>query len=162
MLSGETTAPTPLHRDLLRLFPAAERLRIVTTNYDQLFELAASDVFGEATPVCFRTPALPLGSCFNGVVHVHGEITRPAEMVLTDADFGRGYLVEGWARRFLLDLFRQFTVLFVGYSHNDLIVSYLARALPETQAGQRFALTGANDDFQRYQDASGDLFLRAD
>ncbi|WP_299164112.1 SIR2 family protein [Accumulibacter sp.] len=151
VLSGETTAPTPLHRDLLRLFPAAERLRIVTTNYDQLFELAASDVFGEATPVCFRAPALPLGSCFNGVVHVHGEITRPAEMVLTDADFGRGYLVEGWARRFLLDLFRQFTVLFVGYSHNDLIVSYLARALPETQAGQRFALTGASDDFQRWR-----------
>jgi hypothetical protein len=36
-------------------------------------------------------------------------------MVLTDADFGRGYLVEGWARRFLVELFRHCTVLFVGY-----------------------------------------------
>ncbi|MQM29630.1 MAG: hypothetical protein CRU78_03400 [Candidatus Accumulibacter phosphatis] len=154
VLSGGSTAPTTLHRDLLRLFPAVEQLRVVTTNYDQLFELAASDVFGEAAPVCFCAPALPLGSCFNGVVHVHGEITRPAEMVLTDADFGRGYLVEGWARRFLLDLFRQFTVLFVGYSHNDLIVSYLARALPKAHAGQRFALVGATDakgDFLRWQ-----------
>jgi hypothetical protein len=33
---------------------------------------------------------------------------------------------------FFVDLFRHFTVLFVGYSHNDLIVSYLARALPES------------------------------
>ena len=41
-------------------------------------------------------------------------------MVLTDADFGRAYLTEGWARRFLVELFRSFTVLFVGYSHNDI------------------------------------------
>ena len=40
-------------------------------------------------------------------------------MVLTDKDFGRAYLTEGWARRFIQDLFLKFTVLFVGYSHND-------------------------------------------
>ena len=41
-------------------------------------------------------------------------------MILTDADFGCVYLVEseGWARRFLVELFRSFTILFVGYSHS--------------------------------------------
>ncbi len=150
-LSGDGVAPTALHRDLLRFYPGVEQVRIVTTNYDRLFEQAAPLVFAGTMPECFRAPALPLGHRFTGIVHVHGEISHPSEMVLTDADFGRGYLVEGWARRFLVDLFRHFTVLFVGYSHNDLIVSYLARALPESKAGQRFALTGASDDSRRWR-----------
>ena len=69
-------------------------------------------------------------------------------MVLTDLDFGRAYLIEGWARRFLVDLFRSYTVLFVGYSHSDTVMNYLARALPvETE---RFALTNesAGDRWQ--------------
>lgn len=148
---SKSTAPTTLHRDLLRLYLGAEQVRIVTTNYDQLFEGSAPDVFAGAVPEVFRAPALPLGASFSGIVHVHGDLTRPDEIVLTDADFGRGYLVEGWARRFLVELFRHCTVLFVGYKHNDLIVNYLARALPESQAGQRFALAEADDDVLRWR-----------
>ena len=66
-------------------------------------------------------------------------------MVLTDADFGRAYLTEGWARRFLVDLFRSFTVLFVGYGHNDTVMNYLARALPGDQTPRRFVLTEESD-----------------
>ena len=62
-------------------------------------------------------------------------------MVLTDADFGRGYLTEGWARRFLLEVFRTYSVLFVGYSHNDVVMNYLARALPADGVAGRYALT---------------------
>ena len=62
-------------------------------------------------------------------------------MVLTDADFGRAYLTEGWATSFLLDLFRAFPVLFVGYGHNDTVMNYLARALPVDQRQCRFVLT---------------------
>ncbi|MGR5939314.1 SIR2 family protein [Bacillus pacificus] len=35
-------------------------------------------------------------------------------------------MTEGWARRFLVDLFSNYTVLFVGYSHNDPVMKYLA------------------------------------
>lgn len=64
-------------------------------------------------------------------------------MVLTDADFGRAYLTEGWARRFLLDIFMDdsLCVLFVGYSGGDPPVQYLARALPPAGIERRFALT---------------------
>jgi hypothetical protein len=65
-------------------------------------------------------------------------------MVLTDADFGRAYLTEGWARRFLVDLFRSFTVLFIGYSHDDVVMHYLSRALPIGESVRRYALI-AND-----------------
>ena len=140
-LSGEELAPTSLHRDLLQLYADASRVRIVTTNFDLLFERAAAGQF-DAAPDAFRAPALPLGHDFNGIVHVHGATSRPQDMVLTDADFGRAYLTEGWTRRFLAGLFREFTVLFVGYGHNDTVMNYLARALPATRERGRFVLVG--------------------
>ena len=139
-LSRDDLEATDLHRSLLRLYPGSESARIVTTNFDGLFEQAADEVFG-SRPDVFRAPALPLGSKFRGIVHVHGSVDRPEAMVLTDADFGRAYLTEGWARRFLLDLFDSSTVLFVGYSHDDVVMEYLARALPVSEADRRFVLT---------------------
>ena len=137
--------PTNLHQDLLRLYPDSHVVRVVTTNFDLLFEKAARKVLG-SEPEVFKAPALPLGRSFNGIVHVHGAISRPSEMVLTDADFGRAYLTEGWARRFLVDLFRSFTVLFVGYSHDDIVMRYLARGLPASETKPRFALTRNGDE----------------
>lgn len=132
--------PTPLHLDLLRLYRSTDRVRIVTTNFDLHFETAAQTVFNKC-PEVFRSPALPLGRDFRGLVHVHGALTHPDEMVMTDADFGRGYLTEGWARRFLLDVFRNYTVLFVGYRHGDEVMHYLARALPVDGDKGRYVLT---------------------
>jgi hypothetical protein len=152
ILSSGKAAPTLLHRDLLRLFPSVDKVRIVTTNFDPLFGQAAKEVF-ENEPTLYRAPALPLGRDFDGIVHVHGALLRPREMVLTDADFGRAYLTEGWACRFLVEVFLHYPVLFVGYSHNDVIVSYLARALPVSKAYPRFALipVAENDDAKRWQ-----------
>ncbi len=150
-LSREDLKPTELHRDLLRLASGVGQVRIVTTNFDQLFEQASKDVL-DSSPEVFRAPALPLGNQFDGIVHVHGAVSHPDGMVLTDQDFGRAYLTEGWARRFLVALFRRFTVLFVGYGHNDTVMNYLARALPESAASRRFALTGEYDpDLQRWR-----------
>ena len=51
-------------------------------------------------------------------------------MVLTDRDFGRAYLVDGWAARFLEAMFHHsYEVLFVGYSHSDVVMRYLGRGL---------------------------------
>ena len=142
---------TELHRNLLRLYSNADQVRVVTTNFDLLFEQAVEGVFKNSQPDVFRAPALPLGYRFNGIVHIHGVVSYYNEMIITDVDFGRAYLTEGWARRFLVDLFRSFTVLFVGYSHNDVILNYLARALPVGEVPPRFALTGEkNDDVDRW------------
>lgn len=140
LLSPAGSTPNALHHDILRLFRSADRVRLVTTNFDLHFETAAKALFGEF-PNIFRAPALPLGHDFSGIVHVHGALQRARDLVLTDADFGRAYLTEGWARRFLVDVFRKFTVLFVGYSHDDVVMTYLARALPADGVAGRFALT---------------------
>ncbi|MYA80929.1 MAG: DUF4020 domain-containing protein, partial [Acidobacteriia bacterium] len=150
-LSKDNPQPTELHRDLLRLYSDVSQVRIVTTNFDPLFEQAAKDIF-DFMPEVFRSPSLPLGQSFNGIVHVHGAVSHPDGIVLTDQDFGRAYLTEGWARRFLVALFRQSTVLFVGYGHNDTVMNYLARALPESEAAKRFALTKATiPDLQHWR-----------
>lgn len=140
VLFGYNPAPTELHESLLELYGRSSPIRIVTTNFDTLFEDAAKDLL-KKMPEVFRAPALPLGSDFAGIVHVHGAVSSPATMVLTEADFGRAYLTQGWARRFLVDLFRSFTVVFVGYSHEDVIMNYLTRALPAEETEPRFALT---------------------
>ena len=147
LLQRNGTEPTELHRNLLRLSVTSGNVRIVTTNFDLLFEQASENLFSTA-PEMFRAPALPYGQRFQGIVHIHGSASRPYEMVLTNQDFGRAYLTEsdGWARRFLVDLFASHTVLFVGYSHNDTIMTYLTPSLPRDGAGQRYALIGSRSD----------------
>ena len=139
-LQHNNPQPKELHRDLLRLYRRTEDVRIVTTNFDLLLEESA----GGETPKVYNAPALPLGQRFQGIVHIHGSVNEPEEMVLTNLDFGRAYLTEadGWARRFLVDLFANHTVLFVGYSHNDTIMTYLTPSLPRDDTGRRYALIG--------------------
>ena len=139
-LSGDCIHPTPLHFDLLRLFSTHESVRLVTTNFDTLFDRAAEEVFEEG-PATFNAPALPVGADFTGVVNLHGTVDAPSGMVLTDEDFGRAYFIEGWARRFAVELLRSKTVLFVGYSYNDVVMHYLTRALPKDEDTSLFALT---------------------
>ena len=136
---GDTPQPNSLHTDLLRLFGQTAPVRLVTTNFDLLFR-DGSQQLSTSPPELFRAPALPLGDEFDGIVHIHGAIDHPSSMVLTDADFGRAYLTQGWARRFLLQLFRSSSVLFVGYRHQDTVMNYLSRALPPDDRWRRFAL----------------------
>ncbi|MEX2374986.1 MAG: SIR2 family protein [Dehalococcoidia bacterium] len=138
---GEIDAhPGGWHQAIVGLARGREFVRVVTTNYDDLLAQAAARAHG-GRPTTFEAPALPLGRDFRGVVHLHGRLDEPSGIVATDADFSRAYLTDGWARRFLVDLFStdDLVVLFVGYSHNDTIIDYLARGLPIGGA-KRFAL----------------------
>ena len=147
ILQRNNPEPTTLHLNLLRLFSEPRAARAVTTNFDDLFERVARGQFESKIRV-FQAPALPLGNRFFGIVHLHGSVDEPEEMVLTHRDFGRAYLTEsdGWARRYLIDLFTNYTVLFVGYSHSDTIMTYLTPSLPPDGGQQRFALIGDQID----------------
>ncbi len=147
ILQRNNPEPTALHLDILRLFGEAGEVRTVTTNFDDLFEQAALAQFN-SMPKVFQAPTLPLGNRFDGIVHLHGCVSEPKEMVITHRDFGRAYLTEsdGWARRFLIDLFSNCTVLFVGYSHSDTIMTYLTPSLPPDDGQKRFSLIGDRSD----------------
>jgi hypothetical protein len=127
---------TDTHAALLELARNREgQLHLVTTNFDRLFEHAA-----KRTKQTFRTdvaPMLPIPKRYgwNGLVHLHGRLdgkeNSPAlqQLVVTSADFGRAYLTERWAARFVSELFRHYVVCFVGYSINDPVLRYMMDAL---------------------------------
>jgi hypothetical protein len=137
-----TSRPNRVHRAVAALAVASPVARVVTTNYDLHLSSAlqaASAEFDE-----YVGPALPMGDDFSGVVYLHGRLGKPArQLVVTAEDFGRAYLRDAWAARFLERMFATFSVLFVGYSHSDVVMRYLARALGPGK--KRYTLT---DDAQ--------------
>jgi hypothetical protein len=155
ILSDPSSSPNSVHLNLLRLFETEDSVRLVTTNFDPHFTGAARTVFAGKEPEIYYAPALPLGDPFQGIAHLHGSVEKSSErLVLTDADFGRAYLTQGWARRFLQQLFSKYVMLFVGYSHNDLVMEYLARGLPpQADHPGRFALKieGGDNDLWIYR-----------
>lgn len=151
ILSDSTSKPNPLHYELLKLFQSPSTVRLITTNFDTHFTTAVPPQFKDTVEI-FHAPALPLGQDFNGIVYLHGCVEKePKRLILTDRDFGRAYLTQGWARNFLQEVFSTYTVLFVGYSYNDAVVPYLTRGLPPDRPGLRFALIKSDDDPERWK-----------
>ncbi|MFE3290570.1 SIR2 family protein [Rhodococcus sp. NPDC059234] len=142
---GESgSLPNATHRAVGNLAKASPRIRLVTTNYDDHLGSTFAEL-GDPQPRKYMAPALPLGRQFEGLVHLHGSIEQPSEeLVLTDVDFGQAYLTDTWASRFLEPMFAQFTVLFVGYSHDDTVMKYLAKGL--TRSRERYVLIGEEGD----------------
>ncbi|MGW5918110.1 DUF4020 domain-containing protein [Nocardia fluminea] len=135
--------PNRLHEALADLACAAPVVRVVTTNYDLHISTALRHL--NCQPDEYAGPALPTGDDFSGIVYLHGNLRQePRRLVLTDGDFGRAYLRDAWAARFLERMFAAYTVLFVGYSHSDVVMQYLSRALRPGAA--RYVLTSSPDD----------------
>ncbi len=134
--------PNRLHRAIVRLFSTAETVRVVTTNFDRHLTTAARERWSEIQE--FVAPALPPGENFRGIVYLHGAVDpHPESLVLTDTDFGIAYLTKGFARRFLVELFHANWVLFLGFSHSDTVLNYLARGLPP--GTHRYAMTSTRE-----------------
>ena len=128
-----------IHTDLLRSFGSPDKVRLITTNFDRLFESSAKTLGWDVSS--YTAPNLPQSSEFQGIVHLHGSLDDPDGMVLTDSDLGRAYLSQGWANRFLREVFLQNTVLFVGYSHSDVLPRYLVSAIKDVGSSDLFMLS---------------------
>ena len=130
--------PNRLHEVIVDLAQVHPNPRVVTTNYDLHLEQASRST-GLNLDV-YRAPALPVGDDFTGIVHLHGALDQPPRrLVVTDEDFGHAYLREAWAARFLDRMFAAFSVAFIGYSHGDIVMQYLARSLG--REGRRFVFS---------------------
>ncbi len=138
-----------LHRAILALSKLKSGgVRLVTTNFDDRFELAEPALSRiDAAP---KLP-VPKSHTWETLVHLHGRITGPddegRDLVLTSADFGRAYLTERWASRFITELFRSFNVVFIGYSLGDPVLAYMMDAFAAELAlggsfGRAYAFTG--------------------
>ncbi len=110
------------------------QMRLITTNFDRLFELAIDNAI---QPVrTFTAPQLPIPkNHWDGLVYLHGLLpdTNRAggsdRLVLSSGDFGLAYLTERWAARFVSELVRRYMVCFVGYSVSDPVMRYITDAV---------------------------------
>ena len=137
ILDPDLSAPnaTATHDALLTLAACGERrTRLITTNFDRLFEHAIAN--GRPSTERFEAPLLPVPKQrWDGLVYLHGLLPEdPADsnldnLVVSSGDFGLAYLTERWAARFVSELLRNFVVCFVGYSIDDPVLRYMMDAL---------------------------------
>lgn len=141
----------PLHKAILTLAKRRNApngglrgYRLVTTNYDDRFELAGLEHdWIESAPHLARPRGDDERASY--ATFLHGRIETKArkrdprnrELVLTSADFGNAYMRDGFATRFVLELFREFTVLFIGYGINDPVMRYLVDIFATERLDQR-------------------------
>ncbi|SFN06948.1 anti-phage defense-associated sirtuin Dsr1 [Dokdonella immobilis] len=137
ILTPDLSAPnaTATHEALLTLGKCRNgNTRLITTNFDRLFEevITAKSLSIER----FQAPLLPVPkNRWDGLVYLHGLLTAAPtasdldRLVVSSGDFGLAYLTERWAARFVSELFRNYTVCFVGYSINDPVLRYMMDAL---------------------------------
>ena len=123
------------HRALLDLARGPDqRQRLITTNFDRLFQKAQPRLRSYSPP---QFPDLSRRDGFDGVVHLHGIVpssgarrsSEPLGLILSSGDFGRAYLAEAWATRFICDLLDRHIVVLLGYSADDPPVRYLLEGL---------------------------------
>jgi hypothetical protein len=129
------TNATATHEALLTLGKCRNgQTRLITTNFDRLFE---GVIAANALPIeRFQAPLLPVPkNRWDGLVYLHGLLSSAPmaseldRLVVSSGDFGLAYLTERWAARFVSELFRNYTVCFVGYSINDPVLRYMMDAL---------------------------------
>lgn len=134
-LKKKPRANLDAHRCLLKLATGPdEKVRLITTNFDLLFEKAASSKCD--LHIAPKLPDLGLDESFSGIVYLHGRLNYGIQrhegrhgLVLSSSDFGRAYLSQGWATRFFRSLLKKYTVVLVGYSASDPPVKYLLQGL---------------------------------
>lgn len=139
LLQPRRRASFDAHADLLDLSRGSDgRPRIVTTNFDTIFERVWYRRSHQRLPSTAGQGMPAVGSHdFTGVLHLHGRVADRSrglietDLVLTSANFGEAYMRSGWAARFVYDLLRRYTLVLVGYSADDPPMRYMLEATEE-------------------------------
>jgi hypothetical protein len=133
----------PDHLNLLRLSRDPDgRPKLMTTNFDPLFERAA--LAGGLVVPSHAAKSLPRPGTADdhGIMHLHGCIADAtaniahSDLILTSADFGDAYLRDGWASQYIEDRMRLNTLVLVGYAAEDTAMRLLLETLDADR--QRF------------------------
>lgn len=132
-LTPESKVDLSAHQTMLKLATTRDGLvRLVTTNFDRLFDLCKPDIHTFIPP---KLPDLNHPNEFNGTVYLHGKVNEDGTgaasngFVLSSSEFGDAYLANGWATSFVKGILEKYVVVFVGYSADDPPIQYLLEAL---------------------------------
>ena len=142
ILRTPARANTAAHAIILRLSCSTTgQPRVVTTNFDHLFERAAKSLSFHVAPAL---PDIRSVGSFEGLVYLHGRRWGPElsagssakGLILSSSDFGRAYLADGWATRFVRELLQNYFIVLVGYSASDPPVRYLLEGLQSRRGSE--------------------------
>ncbi|MFA7108558.1 MAG: SIR2 family protein, partial [Sphaerochaetaceae bacterium] len=130
---------TQIHKALLTLSKTNNgNIRLITTNFDQIFEHIIKENNSKINT--YIAPALPIvNEDWDGLVYLHGllnenpKLNNKNQLIISSGDFGQAYLIDRWAARFLGQLFKKYSVCFIGYSLEDPIVRYMTDAITGTR-----------------------------
>lgn len=135
-LKPDGSSDLSAHNTLLDLATTREGIvRLVTTNFDRLFEDCGRNLPSWHPP---RLPDPSRAEDMHGIVYLHGKVMPDyggAEgdgFVLSSSEFGRAYLSDGWATSFFRKIIERYVVVFLGYAADDPPVHYLLEALNKT------------------------------
>jgi hypothetical protein len=136
ILAPPVNADLSRHLNLLQLSrDRAARPRLLTTNFDTLFERAAQqDGIPFVSHACKSIPR-PGSPRDIGILHLHGRLEDKtlaldeSDLILTSADFGDAYLRDGWASQYVEDRMRVNTLVLVGYGAEDAALRLLLETL---------------------------------
>ncbi|WP_316185367.1 MULTISPECIES: SIR2 family protein [unclassified Bradyrhizobium] len=130
------TGPFPDHLSLLHLSRDSEgRPRLLTTNFDTLFERAARDDGLNVPSSAGLSLPKAGGDRDHGILHLHGRLRDDllgldqTELIITSSDFGDAYLRSGWASRYIEDRMRLGSLVLVGYAAEDTAMRLLLETL---------------------------------
>lgn len=138
-----------IHKALLTFITSSStdfKNRLITTDFDRLFEQAIDDSDMNITRENAPRLAPPTKTPTPTLTYLHGLLSENKNeshdhLVLSSGDFGDAYLKHGWGARFLVELFRHYTVCFIGYSLNDPVVRYITDAMSNDQSQGAFIFT---------------------
>jgi len=112
------------------------KTRLITTNFDLLFELCSPSLPYHKPP---HLPDPTRHDLFEGIIHLHGHVDNGYTgacgdgFVLSTSEFGHAYLADGWATQFIRLVLQKYIVVFIGYAADDPPVLYLLEALNRDQ-----------------------------
>ncbi len=140
------------HKTILKLSTLQTgQTRLITTNFDLLFEKARKGLRGATRS---NLPHIEFNESDWGIVHLHGKLkpdySGPTEdgLVLSSTEFGDAYLALGWARDFVKKVLDRYVAVFVGYSADDPPIKYLLEGLHQSTGpkNKAYAFQSVPDD----------------
>jgi hypothetical protein len=136
ILKAPKDADLAHHKSLLQLSRNRDgRVRLLTTNFDTLFERAAMEEGISCESHAGKSIPRPGGADDFGIFHLHGRLEdvdlslKKSDLILTSADFGDAYLRDGWASGYVEDRMRLNTLILVGYRAEDAALRLLLETL---------------------------------
>lgn len=127
-----------IHKTLVDLARTTDgRLRLITSNFDHLFDVHTQAGQRYLPP---NLPDFEKVDDFDGIVQLHGRLPDTddrrsgAPLILSSIDFATAYLSPGkGAREFIHEILERYTVVFIGYTGNDVPISYILDGISRSE-----------------------------